>query len=186
MTNDLWAHLTGLGESYLLSQAFAALSLLLIIIGFLQKSDARLKWLMLLSCVTMAPHFYYLDAWTGFVTNVVVLARYVAALRWPGSRLAFAAFVAAGTALGLWFFRDKRDLLVIAANACGCTAVFLNKGVAMRRWFLPTSVFWLSYNALNLSIFGVAFESVCFASNLVGMRRLRRQSPAAPASCVAH
>jgi hypothetical protein len=175
MTDNPWNQLAELGMDYLLSQIFAALSLLLVIIGFVQKSDDRLKWLLLLSCVTMAPHFYFLSAWGGFITNFVVLARYVAALRWPGSRIAFAVFVTAGTVLVLWHYRDARDLLVIAANILGCTAVFLNKGMAMRWWFLPTAVCWLSYNALNLSIFGVAFESFCLAANVVGMQRMRRQ-----------
>ncbi len=185
MTDYLLNSPAGLDGRYLLSQAFAALSLLLIIIGFLQKSDTRFKWYLLISCITMAPHFYFLDAWAGFITNFVVLARYVAALRWPGSRLAYVVFVAGGTVLGIWFFKDARDVLVIAGNFFGCTAVFLNKGVAMRRWFLPTTLCWLSYNALNLSVFGVAFETFCLASNLVGMRRMRRTSPAVPMSCVA-
>lgn len=183
MIDDLWTQVSGLGGNYLLSQLFAALSLLLIIIGFLQKSDSRFKWYMLVSCVTMAPHFYFLEAWAGFIVNFVVLARYVAALRWPGSRLAFAVFAGGGAALCLWFFRDTRDVLVVAANIFGCVAVFLNKGVAMRKWFLPTSVCWLAYNALNLSIFGVAFESFCFVSNLVGMWRMRRPQ-AEPMSAV--
>jgi hypothetical protein len=184
MTDDLSTLLAGLSRDYLLSQAFALLSLLLIMIGFLQRADTRLKWLMLVSCLTMAPHFYFLGAWGGFIINFVVTGRYVAALKWPGSRLAFLVFVTAGTALGLWFYKDARDLLVIAANFFGCAAVFLNKGVAMRRWFLPTSVCWLTYNALNLSIFGVAFESFCFATNLLGIWRIRRQAPAAPVPCV--
>lgn len=175
MTEHLWSQLTGLGPDYLLSQAFAALSLALIIVGFLQHSDTRFKWYLLLSCVTLAPHFYFLDAWAGFITNFVVLVRYGAALRWPGSRIAFAAFAIGGTGLGLWFFRDWRDVLVIAANILGCVAVFLNKGLAMRWWFVPTASCWLSYNALNLSVFGVAFESFCLASNFVGIRRMSRQ-----------
>jgi hypothetical protein len=175
--------LAGSSLDYLLSQLFAALSLLLVIIGFLQKTDARFKWFMLLSCVTMAPHFYYLAAWGGFITNFVVLARYGAALRWPGSRLAFAVFVTTGTVLVLWFYRDFRDLLVIAANALGCVALFLNKGMAMRKWFLPTALCWLAYNALNLSIFGVAFEAFCLASNLVGMRRMQRPTRSAEMTC---
>jgi hypothetical protein len=179
MTDLLRDQLAGAGVDYLLSQVFAALSLLLVIVGFLQKADARFKWFMLLSCVTMAPHFYYLSAWGGFITNFVVLARYGAALRWPGSRLAFAVFVTTGTVLVLWFYRDFRDLLVIAANIFGCVALFLNKGVAMRKWFLPTALCWLVYNGLNLSIFGVAFESFCLASNLVGMRRMQQSTRAA-------
>jgi hypothetical protein len=179
MTEFLREQLTGVSVDYLLSQVFAALSLLLVIIGFLQKADARFKWFMLLSCVTMAPHFYYLAAWGGFITNFVVLARYGAALRWPGSRLAFVVFVTSGTVLVLWFYRDFRDLLVIAANILGCVALFLNKGVAMRKWFLPTAMCWLVYNGLNLSIFGVAFEAFCLASNLIGMRRMQRSQRSA-------
>jgi hypothetical protein len=183
MTEFLRDHVAASGIDYLISQVFAALSLLLVIIGFLQKSDARFKWLMLVSCVTMAPHFYYLAAWGGFITNAVVLARYGASLRWPGSRIAFAVFVVTNTVLVLWFYRDLRDLLVIAANIFGCIALFLNKGVAMRKWFLPTAMCWLVYNGLNLSIFGVAFESFCLASNLIGMRRMQRPQRDAETAC---
>jgi Bacterial inner membrane protein len=182
MIDHAWIQLTGLGSDYLVSQFFAAVSLALIIVGFLQQSDTRFKWYLLVSCVTLAPHFYFLDAWAGFFTNLVVLARYGVALRWPGSRAAFVVLVATGTALGLWYFRDARDVLVIAANILGCVAVFLNKGRAMRMWFLPTTVCWLTFNALNLSVFGVAFESFCLASNLVGIRRMRRELPAATPS----
>ena len=177
MTDNLWIQLAGLGTDYLVSQAFAALSLALIIVGFLSRSDTRFKWYLLISCVTMAPHFYFLSAWGGFITNFVVLARYVAALRWPGSRLAFAVLAVGGTALGLWFYRDARDVLVIVANILGCVAVFFNKGLAMRLWFLPTTGCWLTYNAMNLSVFGAGFESFCLASNLVGIWRLPRQRP---------
>lgn len=175
MVDYFFDQVTALGLDYALSQVFAGLSLLLVILGFLQKADERLKAFMLLSCVTMAPHFYFLGAWAGFITNFVVLGRYTAALRWPGSRLAFAAFVTVGTALTLWFYRDARDILVIAANLLGCTAVFLNKGLAMRWWFLPTALCWLLYNALNLSVIGVVFEGFCLASNLMGIQRMRRQ-----------
>lgn len=184
MTDHMWTWAAGLDGNYLISQFFAALSLLMIMVGFLQRADTRFKWYMLISCITMAPHFFFLDAWGGFVINFVVTARYIAALKWPGSRRAFAVFAIAGTALGLWFYKDARDLLVIAANLFGCVAVFLNKGVAMRLWFLPTSVCWLAYNALNLSIFGVAFESFCFASNLIGIRRMRRPAPADAVPCI--
>jgi hypothetical protein len=180
----LWNQVAALGQDYVFSQFFAALSLLLVIIGFVQKSDHRLKWLLLVSCITMAPHFYFLSAWAGFITNFVVLGRYVAALRWPGSRIAWTVFSGVGTVLTLWYYRDARDLLVIAANVFGCTAVFLNKGLAMRWWFIPTTLGWLIYNGLNLSVFGVAFESFCLASNLVGIRRMQRQVATAASTCI--
>ena len=166
--------LVGDGVDYLLSQLFAAISLLLVIVGFIQKHDTRFKWLMLMSCVTMGPHFYFLSAWGGFITNFVVLIRYAAALRWPGSRTAFAVLAIAGATLVLLFYKDPRDILVIAANVFGCVAVFLNSGMAMRKWFLPTAMCWLVYNALNLSVVGVVFEAFSLAANQVGMLRMRR------------
>jgi hypothetical protein len=169
--------LPALGWDYLLSQVFAALCLTLVIIGYLQRNDRHLVWLMVAGCLLIIPHFYFLGAWAGVTASSVSLARFLTATRWPRSRLAFILLVIGGTLLNGWWYKDPRDLLVITANLLGCTALFLNQGMRRRQWFIANDSCWLLYSALQLSLVGVLLECTCTTFNLIGMYRLRSLPP---------
>lgn len=141
------------------------------ILCFYQKSDHRLKLVMVSLHLNNVLHFYLLGAPTASLGAGLSLIRTWIALR-TSSRLAALGFILLAVLMGAIVADSLNDIFPILGSCVGTYATFCLKGIKMRIAFLCGALCWLANNILVGSIGGVLLEVVLIVVNLNTIRRL--------------
>ncbi|MCC2958346.1 YgjV family protein [Massilia sp. IC2-477] len=147
--------------------------------SFAQKDDRRFKLFMAAECLAYIIHFTLLGRPTAVASSTMSLLRSVLALYTRSKWVAFFV-VMANLGLGWHFATRPSDWLPLGASCIGTLALFLMEGVRMRFAMLCGTVLWIVNNVIAGSVGGTALELVIACVNLVTIRRMLREAPAAP------
>lgn len=159
---------------YSLAQILGFVSLFLGISTFFQKSDRKLKILMLIFNINHMLHFVLLGAMVSAVTALLAVFRSAAAI-YTSSKYITALFVILVLLTGLFVVKDIYDTLPLVGMIIGTCSMFLLKGVQLRIGFIFASLFWLANNIIVGSIGGTLLEIILFTVNISTIYRLSIQ-----------
>lgn len=154
-----------------IAQALGMLSFALGILCFYQKSDRRLKIVMVSLHLNNVLHFYLLGAPTASLGAALSLVRTGIALH-TSSRWAAVFFIALTLVMGIVIADSISGIFPILGSCIGTYATFCLRAIRMRIAFLCGALCWLANNSLVGSIGGVMLEIVLIAVNLNTIRRL--------------
>ena len=163
-----------------IGQGIGIIALTLAVISFQQKTHTYILWFQLLANFFFVVHFGLIGAVTGAILNVVALLRSIVFInkgkKWADNIFWLFFFCAASILAGIFtcdFASDGiKPILPIAGMICSTVAFWIKSPKVVRIVAFPSSPLWLVYNALNLSVAGVATEIVNMTSIVIAMIRL--------------
>lgn len=163
------------------AQGFGYLAFVFGVACFAQTDDRRFKLFMALECLAYVLHFALLGHPTAVASNLVSLARSVAAMRARTPAVGL-FFIGLSLALGAWLYQGWVSLLPILASCIGTTALFFLQGLRMRLLMLSGTMLWLINDLLVGSIGGTLLEATLLLTNGWTIWRLWHQARSAHAS----
>lgn len=161
------------------AQLFGYLALVLGVSGFLQRSDRRLKVLLVGECVAYVAHFSLLGVPSAASSAAVSAARMGLSIRFRSAWLA-AATVAVNVALALALSTRGFGWIPVVGSSLGAIAVFTMSGIPMRLVLLSSTACWLANNVLAGSLGGTVLESLIAAASVATIVRLAVEARGAP------
>jgi hypothetical protein len=153
------------------AQLFGYLALVLGVSGFLQRSDRRLKVLLVGECLAYVAHFALLGAPSAASSALVSAARTGLSIRFRSGWLAALA-VAVNVALALALSTRGAGWVPVVGSSLGAVAVFTLQGIPMRLVLLSSTACWLTNNVLTGSVGGTVLESLIAAASVTTIVRL--------------
>ncbi len=156
-----------------LAQLVGLLSFALGIYCFYQRSDQRLRTVMLVMQINNCIHFGLLGAATSVFSSMLSVVRTGLSLRTRSPLVAW-LFIALSLAIGLWMAERWQDMLPIVGSCIGTYALFCLAGIRMRIAFLIGAIFWLGNNILIGSLGGTLMESTFIVMNLRTIYKIYR------------
>lgn len=138
---------------------------------FYQKSDRRLKILMLVLNVNHLLHYLLLGSFVSALAAALSALRTTAAIYTHSKRVAL-LFIATSIILGAMVAEDLTHIWPLLGTIIGTYSVFVLKGVAMRLGFLVGGFCWMTNNLLVGSIGGTLLEVTLLVTNMITIYRL--------------
>ncbi|WP_404376087.1 YgjV family protein [Vreelandella aquamarina] len=163
-------------ESYstLAGQFFGLVSLILCVWAFASKQDDRLLVLLLSANVAFALQFMFFGSWTAAALSLLVIMRIALARRYPGSKMAMAATLAASGVAAAFTWQGWADLPAIIAMVLGTVGMFLLRGIPMRVFLGLAALAWALSHILVGSVGGTLAEALVIVTNAITIYRLYR------------
>lgn len=155
------------------AQLLGFTALVLGIAAFLQKSDRRLKLLLVGESLAYVSHFVLLGAPSAASSAGVSGLRTLLSMRFRSSWLAAAA-VAANVGLAAALGTHGTGWLPVVGSSLGTIAVFTLSGIPMRLVLLAATSCWLASNLLTGSMGGTLLEALVAVASLSTIVRLLR------------
>ncbi len=147
------------------------LSFVLGILCFYQRSDQRLRIMMVVMNLNHALHFALLGAVTACLSALLAVVRTGLSIKTRSRAVAF-IFIVITLVLGLTFADVWYDLFPIMGTCIGTYALYCLSGIKMRIAFLVGALCWLTNNIIVGSIGGTLLEATLLAVNCITMWRL--------------
>lgn len=162
------------------AQGFGYLALTFGLACFAQTDDQRFKRFMALECLAYVLHFALLGHPMAVASNLVSLARSVAAMRARTPPVGL-FFIGLSLTFGAGLYQGWMSLLPILASCIGTTALFFLHGLRMRLLMLGGTALWLLNNLLVGSIGSTLLEATLLLTNGWALWRLwNRAAASAP------
>lgn len=156
-----------------LAQLVGLLSFALGIACFYQRSDSRLRTIMLVMQINNCIHFALLGAGTSVFSSVLSVVRTWLSFHTRSSLVAW-LFIAISLSIGMWMAERWQDMLPVVGSCIGTYALFCLAGIQMRIAFLIGAIFWLSNNIVVGSLGGTLMESTFICINLRTIYKIYR------------
>ena len=155
------------------AQCLGYLAFILGVVGFLQKSDCRLKVLIAVESLVYALHFWLLGVPPASANSLIGAVRMALSVKLRAAWLSV-LFVAMHLCAGVYFAKTPAGWLTVIGSCVSTVAVFQMRGVALRLMMLFGTGCWLANNFLSGSIGGTALEAVIAIANATTILRLFR------------
>ena len=164
--------------SYIISQIFSILAILLLGSSYLCKQKRKILVLCILSTICYGCHNFLLGATTGWVMNLVTVilnvCLYINENKNKSNSLTFFITICLITiTLGILSYQNIFSLIPIIASLLFIYSLWQSNNILYRYIGLLTSVLWLSYNIYLKSIFGIISEVILLGFKVVGVLKTR-------------
>jgi len=169
-------------NTYIISQIFTILGIILLGSSYLCKSKRQILILTLLSSICYGGHNFLLGAITGVAMNIVTIITsiwlYINEKSKKETSLIFLITISLLIIiLGILSYQNIFSLLPIIASLLFTYSIWQNNNKVYRWIGLSTSVMWLSYNAYLSSIMGMFSEIILLGFKVVGViKTIRNKS----------
>ena len=173
----------------IIAQVIGIVAMLINILSFQQKKGNGIIAMQLFGGLLFAINFFMLGAYSGGLLNAVAVIRAILFLKkdkfktdhlfWLPIFVAvyLMAFVATFTIFHkeFTFLNALLEILPVIGMTASTVAFRLGEGKLIRRYSLISSVVWLIYNIVSLSIGAICCEAFSIVSIFVGMYRFDRE-----------
>ena len=172
-----------------ITQAVSIAGLLGIVASYQQKKKSTLIFCQLIGAGLFGIHYLLLGAYAGFLLNIIAVTRAIVFYNenlpkhigrrwvWAFHGLCLCAYVLTFAVFGTPFTVPNLLLAILPVIGMFSLSISFNMTGAkeIRRLGIISSVCWLIYNIMHISIGGIACEAVCLVSIFVGMLRYDRK-----------
>ncbi len=158
---------------FLLSQLFAAASLITGMTAFQFRRREHILRGWFLAALFAAAHFWFLDAYEACFLVLATATRLLVSSFTTDHRLMylFLAIALGGFALT---YQSPVSLLALAATLVGTVGSFQRSEKTVRYTMMTTEVLWATHNIIVWTPVAIAMEVMFFLSNLAGLLRHRK------------
>ena len=161
-------------NTYIISQIFTILGIILLGSSYLCKSKRQILILTLLSSICYGGHNFLLGAITGVAMNIVTIITsiwlYINEKSKKETSLIFLITISLLIIiLGILSYQNIFSLLPIIASLLFTYSIWQNNNKVYRWIGLLTSILWLSYNTYLHSIFGIISECILLGFKVTGV-----------------
>lgn len=160
-----------------LPQCVGYVALVLGVASFLQKTDRRLKIVLIFQCIAYAIHFVLLGNIPASASNCVSIVRTILSLKTKSLYVAFFLTIVV-IAIGFATIKSPAGLLPIVASIVAIYGMFLLEGVPFRLSMLVCTAMWLTNNIISHSIGGVILETLIATTNTYTIVRMNADARA--------
>ncbi|MBO5285364.1 MAG: YgjV family protein [Clostridia bacterium] len=159
----------------IVGQFFGIVAMVGTFISYQANTKQRVLIVQTLATILTCASYYFLDAKSGMVLNVIaVLRNVIFYFQKEGTKLSYiTAFTLAGimTVFGALSWQGWFSILVIVALAANTVFLSLGNPQLLRKSILVTSTMVLIYNCFVLSLGGIANEAIAIISSIIGIIR---------------
>lgn len=138
-----------------LAQSVGILALGVIIYGFLQKDDEKLKYISWCGILLLGVHFFLLWFYIAALVNLVAVFRNFISIRFVKSNKMVALFSLIYISFFFITFESVYDILLISWWLIVNFAYFKFRGITLKSVILGNSFMWLIFNIHSQSIGGI-------------------------------
>jgi hypothetical protein len=155
-----------------LAQIIGIIASAFIISAFLNKGDNHYKLLIMVGASLFALHFYMIGAMAGMVANIINAIRAGGSIYYHRSTPVLLFFLASYIAMGVVIYDSPVDLLPVFSGCVSTFAMFRLSGIQMRVCMYLSSLSWIAYGILVMSIGGIMTDSFILIANSITIYRL--------------
>lgn len=167
----------------MMAQVIGVLAFCLAVLSYQQNEHKKMVLLQFLANFCFVIHFYWIEAYTGALLNLIGFARSIVFLcknqKWAASNLWLVFFSLLCVVVGIYTWEGPLSLLPMAAMICTTIAFGIANPKRTRQLSFPSSPLWLIYNVVNHSWGGVLTECFNMISIIIGMLRFDRSTSTA-------
>ena len=164
----------------LIGQIISVIAPILTVISYQLNTKRSILIALTGATAATAIAYFLLGATSGFVLNLVCIARNLVCFflkeKSKGAYITGAFFAVVMCVLGATSWQGIHSLLIIAGLAINTVFVALGVPQWLRKSILLTSTLVLIYNIIEFSVGGIANEVLAIASSVVGIVRFRAKS----------
>jgi len=162
----------------IIGQTLSILATLITFLSYQMNTRKSVLFTQTSASVCMCLGYFFLDATSGFVLNVVVVLRnlvfYCTQKSRKHSLIAASLFAVVMAVLGIFSWQGWYSILIVAALAANTVFLSLGDPQMLRKSILGTSTAIFIYNIFVFSIGGMANELVAIVSSIIGILRFRK------------
>lgn len=162
----------------ILGQTFGVIATIITFVMYQLKTKKAMFLLQIFSIISMCLSFFFLDAATGLILNIVCLIRNVCFyFQQSRSKMHIATstiLTIAIVALGFWSWQGWFSLFMILALAINTLFMTYGSPQGLRASVLLTSSMIIVYNIFATSYGGITNEAVSIVSSVIGICRYKK------------
>ena len=145
-------------------------------ITFLMKRDQRFIQMMVLVSFLWSIHFFALWLLSAALINFVDIFKNLLALKFKKNNSITLGVIIFYIGIGIYTFSPENivSIFPVIASLASIYVVFHLQGFQMRLWFIGILIFWLIYNYLWGSIWGVMSDITLIIVWVIGIYRLSK------------
>ena len=160
--------------TYIIAQILTILSYCTIAVTFFTHNKKMILGLNLINSVLFLVSFVLLNALGGVIVNAVGMARcltfyIVGEVFKKREYISVSIFIVVTIALTFIFFKSWIDIFAMFSGVIFTFAIW-QKNIGVYRWGVTIcSVFWIVYNSLVMTLFGIIGESCLMVAEIVSL-----------------
>lgn len=166
----------------IIGQALGIIATIITFASYQMNTKKTLLIAATLATLSTCLSYFFLDASSGFVLNIVCLIRnvmfYFQDEKSMFNRISAYVLAAVMIVLGAFSWQGPVSLLIIIALAVNTVCMSYGNPQLLRKSILFTSTSVLLYNVFVFSIGGIANEAVSIVSSVIGIIRFRKDRKA--------
>lgn len=164
----------------IIGQIFGIIATLVTFFSYQANTKRRILIIQTFACIFTCIGYFFLEARSGLVLNIVCIVRNIAFyFQKEGTKASYlSAVLFAGImiVLGAISWQGLLSLLIIIALAANTVFLSLGKPQLLRKSILITSSMVLIYNVFVFSIGGIANEALAIISSIIGLVRFYKNN----------
>lgn len=141
-------------------QWFWLLAMTIAFIWLLQKNDKRTITVFIFSNLSWALHFYFMWVTSAMVTNIIWIWRLFLSLKYKRNKRIFFWILAAIITMWILTYEDQVSLLPIIGSCISAYWYFFFERLRLRIFMFVSSMFWITFNTINWSIWWILNEII--------------------------
>ena len=156
--------------TFLASQIFAGIALILSVLSFQFKERKQIILFFIIAAVCTGLHYFLLARYVAAVLIVIWIVRFVCSYystQWYWKYIFIALFAVAT----VFFYKDYYDVLIFAAMTISTISSFRKDDYSLRLLMMLATVIAILYNVLIFSPIGTTLQVIFLWSNIVGYWR---------------
>ena len=161
----------------LIGQIIGIIAPVLTVISYQLNTKRSVMLVLTGATVAICINYFLLGATSGFVLNVVGLARNICCIfvkeKSKGSYIVGGVFALVMCILGVFSWQGIHSLLIIVGLAINTVFMALGNPQRLRQSILLTSTLILLYNVIEFTLGGIVNELLAISSSVVGIIRFR-------------
>ena len=162
----------------LIGQILGILATVLTFVSYQFNTKRSLLFIQTAATAATCLAYFFLDADSGFVLNIVCIGRnlvyYFQESGTKANRISAGALALIMAVTGAFSWQGWYSLLIIVALAINTLVLSLGDAQILRKSILLTSGMILIYNIIVFSLGGILNEGVAIASSVIGILRFRK------------
>ena len=162
----------------IIGQIIGIIAPILTVISYQMKTKKSILLVLTAASVATTVGYLLIGAYSGFVLNIVGIARNIVCIfvkeKSRSAYLTGAAFAVLMCILGATSWQGIHSLLIISGLAINTVFVAIGVPQLLRKSLIFTCTLILIYNIIEFSVGGIVNESLAIISSVIGIIRFRK------------
>ena len=168
-------------------QAIGFIGLFFVALSFQNKQRKGILLFQMLASVFYVIHFLLLGALTGFIMNLISIARcyvfYNKEKEWASKKIWLYFFMVLATLGAVFTWKNSFSILPMIGMCVGTASFWMNNPKHIRLLILISPPCWFTYNLISGSIAGMITEIFSLTSVVIGIIRFDIMKPSSKNDC---